>query len=475
MTPVEQQREPGTVTSRRQPSPGYALLAIVAVSAVICIALIVFKAPVPLAMMFGLLAALPFGLALRMPYDAVETVALDMVRRGLPAFLIFVAVGALISTWVASGTVPTLIYGGLKIISPQWFLPAALLLCVVASLVNGTNWGTVATVGLALMGVAHGLGIPAGVAAGAIVCGAIFGDKMSPVSDTTIMAPALSGAKLMPHIRHMMWTTVPAIVISIVIFTVIGLRYDVNAAGTRRIETITKGLDHAFQLGVVPLLPAVLVLVLLALRMPAFPVISAGAIAGGVVAVFYQHNAATDVLVAAWEGYTPAKSLGEIGGLLSGGETGGIAKMMGLAAIMLFALAIGGVFHGAGILDALLDAIRPRVDTPRKLVPFTLAVTLVFNAIGAAVNFAVAMTATLLRPLYDQMGLATKNLSRATEDCANTSGVLLPWNATAVFTAGALGVSVASYAPFAFFCFLTPLISLIYGLTGFTITKADGN
>ena len=466
---------PDVVTpDRTQPGMGFSLTALLAIVAVLATGLLGFDAPLPLMMVIGFGVALAFAAAAGVRYEDAENAAFDMIRRGLQPLLIFVAVGALIAAWIYSGTVPTMIYYGMQLISPDWFLPTALILCAITSLINGTNFATVATIGLALMGVATALGIPAGLAAGAIISGAIFGDKMSPLSDTTVMAPGLAGADLFAHIRHMMWTTVPAIAVSLVVFTVIGLGYDVDPGGTERVRAASEGLSSAFDVGLVPLLPPVFVLVLLVMKMEAFPAIGLGALSGVAVAVLYQGADLASVLVALWEGYVAPASMGDVADLLAGGESGGALKLIGLAAIVIFALGIAGALGAAGVMQTLLGSLDRKLDSPRKLVPATLGITTVLNAVGGAVNFAVAMGTTTLRPLYDRHGIAAKNLSRAAEDAANTTGPLIPWNATAVFTSAALGVSVSAYAPWVFFCFLTPLISLAYGLTGFTITHGPG-
>lgn len=459
---------------RNQPGLMLSLVALGTIIAVLAVGLLQFDAPLPLMMVIGFGVALVFAALCRVKYQDAETAAFDMIRQGLQPLLIFVAVGALIASWIYSGTVPTMIYYGLELISPSWFLPTALILCAITAFVNGTNFATVATIGLALMGVATALGIPLGVAAGAIICGALFGDKMSPLSDTTVMAPGLAGAELFAHIRHMMWTTVPAIVISLGIFTVMGFNYDIDSDGVARVQAATEGLSNAFNIGLIPLLPPLLVFVLLLLKMEAFPAIGLGALAGVPIAVFYQGADLTAVLTALWNGYVAPESMSDIAGLLSGGESGGVLKLIGLAAIVVFALAMTGALSAAGIMQTLLDALGRKLNTPRKLVPATLGITVALNAIGGAVNFAVAMGTTTLRPLYAREGVAAKNLSRATEDAANTTGVLIPWNATAVFTATSLGVSVSAFAPWVFFSFITPLISLLYGLTGFTITRRQG-
>lgn len=453
----------------------FSILAVLAIVAVIALGLLVVGAPLPLMMALGFGVALLVAALARVPYRDAERLALDLVRRGLQPVLIFVAVGALISAWIHSGTVPSMIYYGMQLISPGWFLPTALILCAVTSLLNGTNFATVATIGLALMGVATALGIPAGVAAGAIICGAIFGDKMSPLSDTTVMTPGLAGAELFSHIRHMMWTTVPAILVSLVVFAVVGLGYDTTDAGVDRVAEASAGLADAFKVGLVPLLPPLVVLALLLLKIEAFPAIGLGALSAVPVAVWYQGAELTAVLGSMWNGYTAPEGLGDTAQLLAGGESGGGLKLLGLASIVVFALGIAGALASAGVLQTLLATIGRRLSTPARLVSGTLGITVVLNLVGGAVNFAAAMGATALRPLYRAQGVAPKNLSRAVEDAANTTGPLIPWNATAVFTSAALGVSVSTYAPWLIFCFLTPLISLGYALTGFTITRGPGS
>jgi NhaC family Na+:H+ antiporter len=452
----------------------FATVTLVAIVVVLGVGLLAWDAPLPLMMVAGFCVALAAAVLRGVSYAAAERAALDMIRRGLQCVLIFVAVGALIAAWILSGTVPTMIYLGVNIIEPSVFLPTAILLCALTSFVNGTNFGTVATIGLALMGVASALGVPAGVAAGAIVSGAIFGDKMSPVSDTNILASGLGGVRLVDHIRHMMWTTIPAFLVTLAIFAVVGLRYDGGSAAGRIAEVSTV-LEGGFTIGWLPLVPPVLVFGLLLARFEAFPSLVAGVVAGVLVATLYQGVDLTTSLVALWEGYVPSPDQAEAAALLGGGETGGALKLLGLSAIVIFALAIAGALAAAGVMQAFLTALEPTCRTPRRLVPVTLLLSAVLNVVGGAVNFAVAMTTTMLRPLYDAQGLPRRNLTRAAEDAGTTTGPLIPWNATGVFTAASLGVSVTTYAPWALFCFITPLVSLIYGLTGFTITRGPAS
>lgn len=467
---------PAPATRDQQPaSASFAAVSLLALVAVLAIGLLKFKAPLPLVMIVGFCVASAIAAVKGVSYARAQNYAFNSIRQGLEPVLIFVAVGALIACWILSGTVPTMIYLGLELITPAYFLPTAIVLCAITSFINGTNFGTVATVGLALMGVAQVLDIPLGIAAGAILSGAIFGDKMSPVSDTTVMAAGLCGVRLGSHIRHMMWTTVPAIVVTLIAFTFIGRGYDGDAAAAASIQDTLAGISANFDIGWIPLIPPVVVLGLLIARREAFPSLAAGSAVGVLVAVFYQNQDTTTVLTALWAGYVPPESLGDIAAIIGGGETGGALKLLGLASILIFALATVGVLTAAGVLQAMLVALESRLTDARRLVPATLLITAVLNAVGGAVNFAVALSSTTLRPLYDKLGVQRKNLSRAVEDAGNTTGPLIPWNATAVFSAGALGVSTATYLPWAIFCYLTPIISMIFAFVGFTITQGPGS
>ncbi len=467
--------DPAPTRDGKPTSLPFSLVALASVVAVLGVGLLHFEAPLPLMMGAGFCVALVAAAIRGIAYDVAEAAALDVVRQGLQCVLIFVAVGALIASWILSGTVPTLIYAGVNLIEPAVFLPTAIVLCALTSFVNGTNFGTVATIGLALMGVAGALDIPAGIAAGAIVSGAIFGDKMSPVSDTNVLAAGLGNIRLMDHIRHMMWTTVPAILITVVAFALIGLRYGDSAGIADNVDSVSTALRTGFEIGWVPLIPPIIVFGLLIARREAFPSLVAGVVAGVLVACFHQGVDATVALTALWNGYVPSEAQVDAAGLLGGGETGGALKLLGLAAIVIFALAIAGTFAVTGVMRAFLNAIAPLCRTPRTLVPVTLVVSGLLNVVGGAVNFAVAMTITMLRPLYDGQRLERKHLTRAAEDAGTTTGPLVPWNATAVFTAASLGVSAYTYIPWAFFCFLTPLVSLLYGLTGFTVTRGPAS
>lgn len=428
------------------------------------------KAPLPLMMIIGFLLAMGFACLRGVPFEEVQGSAFAMMRRGFPPLMIFVAVGALIAAWAFSGTVPVMVYYGSQLVEPRFFLPAALIACALTSLVNGSSFGTIGTIGVALMGIAAVIGVPVGWAAGAVICGALLGDKMSPLSETTVMAPGLAGANLFSHIRHMMWTTLPAAAIALVIFTVMSLTHDVDGDADAKAE-LGRALGQVYELGWPTLIPPVVVIVLLVLRWDAFPTLMVGALAGAAVAVTYQGAAIGDVATAMWRGYqVPTEP--DLTAVLAPGDTGALA-MLGLGAIILFALGIAGCLASCGILQSLMEAAQARLTTTRRLVPATLGLTLFISLFSGVINFAVAMSATLLRPVYERMGVANVNLSRAVEDAGTMFAPLIPWGVNAIFITATLNVSVSEYAPYAFLCFLSPAISLLLGLTGWTITRSE--
>ena len=453
---------------RSPPGVIYATGVLVLVFAVLVVGLVWLHTPIQLLMLISFIVSIPCAVRIGYSYKEVEAFAFNMIYQALPVIFIYLAVGALIGAWILSGTVPTMIYAGLEIISPKYFFVTTLLLCSMTSLAVGTSFGTIGTMGIALMGVASALGLPASITAGAIICGAVFGDKMSPLSDTTNLAPAICGTDLMSHVKHMTWTTMPALFITGVIFTAIGLHYEPSSGVVDQVGTIASTMRNTFKLGFIPMIPAVVVLVLLVLQKPAFVSIFIGALVGVLVAVTYQGASVSHALVVTYGGYHAKTGVIAIDNLLS---TGGVVSFLDLVALVLAALGLAGILSGSGILQSLLNSFADKLTTDRRLVLASLAVTLVCNMIGSAINVALVMAGTLMAPLYAKSDLDPKNLSRATEDAGTMTGFIIPWNLAATFAAKALGVSPMVFIPFCFICFLTPLISALYAVTGFTITR----
>ncbi len=399
------------------------------------------------------------------------------------AILILLMVGSLIGTWILAGTVPTMIHFGLSVLSPDWFYAAAVVICAVVALATGSSWTTAGTIGVALIGIATVQNLNLGLAAGAVISGAYFGDKMSPLSDTTNLAPAMAGTDLFTHIRHMVWTTTPSILIAISLYAGIGF-YLGGASDAPEIAAIQAQLDQQFNIGWVMLLPAVVVIALVVRKVPAFPALLIGALTGCVFAVIFQQDAVLRfvgeteftrplaLLRGAWtalfDGYTLQSGNAALDDLLS---RGGMASMLNTVWLILSAMTFGAVMETTGMLQRIAAAILGSVRGTGSLIAATIGTAIGMNVIASDQYIAIVLPGRMFRAEFKRRGLRAKNLSRALEDGGTLTSPLVPWNTCGAFMAGTLGVATLTYAPFTFFNLINPLISLIYGFTGFTIEK----
>lgn len=448
----------------------YALSMLIAAVSVISIGILVLDAPIQILMFISMLVLIPFMMGLGFTYKQVEKSMMKSMSRALQPGLILLTVGILIGAWIASGTVPTLIYYGIHAISPQFFLVTTLVFCSLVSVATGTSWGTVGTAGVAMMGVGATMGIPAGLTAGAIVSGAYFGDKMSPLSDTTNLAPTVSGGEIFSHIKHMLWTTIPAYIIAAIIYTIVGLRYNSASVNSESVNQLTSYLNETFHLGLVPMIPIVVLIALLMLKKPAIPSIFIGAAVGGVIAMFYQGLSFQDVMNTFYGGYTVESGIDMVDSLL---QRGGLSSMLSLIALFLFALGLGGMLAESQVLEALIASFAHKIKHTGTAVFVTIIVSYLTLAIGGSVYFSTVMGGTLMRPIYERLNLKPENLSRVLEDSGTQAAPLIPWTGGGLYTAGALGIATVAYLPFCFLAFITPLVSLFYGITGLTMTKKE--
>ncbi|RIW28845.1 Na+/H+ antiporter NhaC [Bacillus salacetis] len=448
----------------------YALSMLLAAVAVISVGILAFDAPIQILMFISMLVLIPFMMGLGFTYKQVEKSMMSSMSRALQPVLILLTVGVLIGAWIASGTVPTLIYYGVNAISPQFFLVTTLLFCSLVSVATGTSWGTIGTAGIAMMGVGTTLGIPMGLTAGAIISGAYFGDKMSPLSDTTNLAPTVTGGDLFKHIKHMLWTTIPAYVITAVIFTFVGLGYNAEGVNAESVVQLTTYLDDTFSLGIVPMVPIIVLVSLLMLKKPAIPSIFIGAATGGAVAVLYQGVSFNSIISIFYNGYQIESGIEIVDSLL---QRGGLSSMLALVALFLFALGLGGMLAESGVLEALIASFAHKIQHTGMLVFVTIIVSYTTLAIGGSVYFSTVMGGTLMRPIFERLNLKPENLSRVLEDTGTQSSSLLPWTGSGIYTSGALGVATGAYLPFCFLALLTPLVSLFYGITGLTMTEKE--
>ncbi|MCG7532078.1 Na+/H+ antiporter NhaC [Psychrobium sp. MM17-31] len=412
-------------------------------------------------------------------WQALEQGITQSIASASGAFLILFAVGALIGTWLLSGTVPSMIYYGMKLLSPQYFYVASCVLCAVVALSIGSSWTVAGTLGIALIGIAGVLNLSVEITAGAIISGAYFGDKMSPLSDTTNLAPAVAGTDIFKHIKHMLWTTTPSILIALVIFYVIGINAEISG-GSLGVETTLQLLEQNYDVGVHLLFPLLVVLVLAYRKMPAFPTIILGTIAGAICALVFQYDAIikgvsdTTLLpavaaikglwIAMFDGYVANTGDKDLDALLS---RGGMSSILTTIWLIMCAMAFGGIMEVGGMLKRLLQSILSLVNGTTSLVLTTLATCIGTNIITSDQYIAIVLPGRMLKLEYEKYQLDTVNLSRAIEDSATITSPLVPWNTCGAYMAGALGVATFAYLPYAFFNLICPIVSAIYAIKQF--------
>ena len=453
------------------PSLTMALLPIAATMALMLIQIAVFDDFVPhVPLVLGIAFTGFLGWLQGFRWRQMENGLYHVVHIGLQSVAILITVGMIIGTWILSGTVPLLIYYGLQLITPELFLLAAMLLTAIVSMAVGTSWGTVGTVGLALVGIGEGLGIPMHLTGGAIVSGAFFGDKMSPLSDTTNLAPAVTSTDLFSHIRNMMATAVPAIVVAGIAYWYIGLGYADKALHSERIDTILGGLEAQFSFHPLLLIPAVLVILLALRRFPALPTLFLGVLAGSITAVVAQGATLNETVSVMQSGFTSSTGIEAVDTLLS---KGGIQSMMWAISLVLIALAFGGILEETRSLEVILNAIMTKVRGRFSLVTASTGGAVGTNLITGDPYLSIALPGRMFAPAYRGQGLSTLNLSRSLEEGGTLINPLVPWGAGAAFTAGALGIPTLTYAPFAIACWLSPLIGLLYAATGWFMPRAS--
>ncbi len=401
----------------------------------------------------------------------------------VPIFILL-AVGALIGTWILSGTVPTLIVYGLKLLHPSFFYPATCLICAIVALTIGSSWTVAGTLGVALIGVAQGLDMSLPITAGAIISGAYFGDKMSPLSDTTNIAPAAAGSELFAHIRHMTWTTGPSIVIALALFAAIGLFGSGRDEGGAMLGDLPAVMAAQFDIGLHLLIPLLVVFVLAMRKFPAYPTILIGALLGALFAVAFQPAAVTKLagnealsqpmalLSGAWmalfDGFKADTGNPAADELLS---RGGMSSMLNTVWLIICAMGFGAVMEKTGLLERMIRAVLKAARSTGSLIAATLGTAVGANVVAADQYMSIVLTGRLYRPEYERRGLAPVNLSRALEDAGTLTSPLIPWNTCGAYMAATLGVATLDYLPYVFFNLLNPLVAAVFAYAGFKILK----
>lgn len=451
-----------------RPSLLLALVPVVFLIGALSFTVVVYKLPPHLALIAGTAVAVLVNWKLGIGWKENLDGIVASISMALPACLILMVVGILIGTWILAGVVPTLIVYGLELLTPKLFLPAACVICSIVSLATGSSWSTAGTVGVALIGVGSSLGIPTPMTAGAIISGSYFGDKLSPLSDTTNLAPAVAGSQLFEHVRHMLYTTIPSLVIALIIYTVMGFHLGGGSVSASRVEQVMATLQHHHYIHVVLLVPAVAVIAMVAGKVPALPALLLGCLLGGLFAIVFQEATLGQVLASAQKGFVSKTNVKEVDVLLS---RGGLDSMLGTVALILCALSFGGAMECGRLLDRLAEAVLMLVRGTGTLVTATLLSCMGMNILAGEQYMSIVVPGRMYRPAYLRMGLHPKNLSRALEDAGTLTSALVPWNSCGAYMFATLGVSPLAYLPYAFLNLLNPFVSAFYGFTGLTMEK----
>jgi len=401
-------------------------------------------------------------------WNDIQDGIIDGIKMSMQAILILMIVGMLIGVWILAGVVPTMIYYGLKILSPGIFLVATCLICAIVSLATGSSWTTAGTVGVALIGVGMGLGMPMPMVAGAIISGAYFGDKMSPLSDTTNLAPAMAGADLFDHVKHMIKTTGPSLVIALILYGILGARYAGKELDIAGINQLLEGLAGEFAINPLLFIPPLVVILMVVFKVPAIPGLIGGVVLGSIFAAIFQGAGMGAIIEASHYGFVSETGIVEIDDLLT---RGGLDSMMWTVSLIMIAMSFGGVLEKTGMLNALLEKVLKVVKSTGSLVLATVLSCFFINLTSGDQYMSLVVPGRMFKDAYAERGLHPKNLSRVLEDAGTLSSPLIPWNTCGAFMLSTLAIHPFAYLPYAFLNLINPLVSIFYGYTGITMEK----
>lgn len=433
---------------------------------IMSISIIFFEAPPHIPLLISLLFLIVYGLIKGVSYRQLENGISEGARAGIAAALLFFFIGILIASWMLGGTIPTLIYVGFTFVTPKFYLAVIFLVTAIVGISVGSSLTTVGTIGVAFISISSAIDVSLAMTAGAIVSGAFFGDKMSPLSDTTNMASSILQVDLFDHIKNMAWTTVPAFLITILLFAVFSP--DVSANSFANIEKFQQGLIETglvnWYSGIIPIF---ILVVLSVKKAPALLALAAGSVSAIFVSFFHQKSTIGEVMGILFGGYRSQTGIEEIDSLLT---RGGIESMFFTIGIVLLALSLGGLLFTLGIVPRLLSAIEKSLRKVSSVI-FASALTAIgINVLIGEQYLSILLTGEAYVGQYEKVGLQPINLARVAEDAGTVVNPLVPWSVCGVFIASVLDVSVLAYLPFAFFCLLSPILTILFGMTGKTLT-----
>ncbi len=451
-----------------KPSFGIALIIVIFLFAALVIQVVQLGGPdIHLTLVFSIAFATLVLMLKGMKWKKIEEGVIHGCKIATIPMLILMFIGMLIPTWIASGTIPVLIYYGLQMISPSMFLFTAALICAVASLSTGSSWTTGATFGVAFMGISMGLGIPAPMAAGAIISGAIIGDKLSPLSDSTNLAAGVSEANLFKHIKSMMYTTIPAFVIALVIYLVLGFRYNADTIDTTMVNVILNGIADNFNvspgIALLSMIPLAAVLVMAFKQVSALAAMVVASLIGMVLAMIVNGYSIYEMMSFMNYGFTIDTGIFEVDKLFN---RGGIQAMMWTVSLGYLGLSYGGILEKTGTLEALIGRMMVLTKNARNLITTHIITAIAVNLLSASQYVAILIPGRMYLSSYDKLGIKRNVASRTSEDGGTVTSPLVPWGLCGVYFTGTLGVATLDYLPFTYLALLCPIIAILYAFTG---------
>lgn len=424
------------------------------------------------------------GLRIGRTWKQIQHGMVKSISSAMASIIILLLIGSLAGTWLLSGIVPAMIYYGLKILNPTIFLFAACVVCSIVSVATGSSWSTIATIGIALLGIGKALGLPDGLIAGAIISGAYFGDKMSPLSDTTNLAPAMAGTDLFTHIRYMTLTTVPSMSITLVIFLVIGLSLEPQG-NAQDVQTVLVAIQDKFNVTPILFLVPAAVIMMIVRKVSAIPALLIGTLLGGLMAIIFQPHIVVEIsgvqhnffrssfiaLMKSMYGSIAVVTTNEqVNGLLA---TSGMAGMLNTVWLILSAMIYGGVLEACGMLQRVAHEVISRAKSSASLIASTVGTCIFFNTTASDQYMAIVVPGRMYADTYRKRGLKPQNLSRTLEDSGTVTSVLIPWNTCGATQSSILGVATGVYAPFCFFNIISPIMTIIFGYFNIKIARFD--
>lgn len=457
----------------RMPKLWEALITMLFLVIMLAVGIIIYGVDPHVPMFVGVIGAALMALHLGYKWDAIEKSMMDGIFKALQSIVILTIIGILIGVWINAGVVPSMIYYGLKILKPSIFFIAAMLICSITSLATGTSWGTMGTMGVALMGIGLGLGMNPAMTAGAIISGAYFGDKMSPLSDTTNLAPAMAGTDVMTHVKFMMLPTGIVYGICLIFYGVLGItQYHGGSTDMSQVQVLSDALNGLFNVNPLLLLPPIIVIVAVARKIPAIPGITLGIISGGICGLIFQPGCNLGTLFdCGINGYVCATGVESIDNLLS---TGGLLNMMFSVSMTIIAMMFGGIMEYTHQLEVIVNKLKAFARTPATLVTLTEVTCVISNATMPEQYISIVVPGRMYAEEYKKMGLHPKSLSNALEGAGTVTSALIPWNTCGVFIFSTLGIGVSQYAPYAVFNWLMPIVVIVMAFMGLTVCDMDG-